>query len=412
MTESTLLQRQDVPPQSRWNDTAVFPSWDEWLAEAEAVKAELAHLPAFENTLTRGPAELADWLDYYNGLDRRLARLSVYAGMATAVDAADAPAKERRGQQMGLYAQFKARSAFAEPAMMALGDTLLDWAKEEPRLAIYEHYFANLLRQKAHRRSAEVEEVLGMVMEPFDQVGQTFDDLTALELAFADARDSAGAAHPVQQAIVPPSDIQNPDRELRRTAWESYCDGFLALQNTLASNYIAAVKQYVFWARVRGYGSVLEAQLAPYNVPVEVFHTLIETFEANLPVWHRYWAVKRKVLGVDELHPYDIWAPLVANPPVVPYHAAVDRICEGLAPLGEEYTAVMRRGCLEEGWVDYAPNVGKAQGAASNLSYDMPPFIYTSYNDTLMSMSVLAHELGHSMHSHLIDSTSRTSTTT
>jgi len=228
-------------------------------------------------------------------------------------------------------------------------------------------------------------------------------ELTNLDMTFPAAIDSQGQSHPVVQAVVPPSGIQSPDRELRRSAWENYYDGFLSLKNTLASNYIASVKQNLFLARVRGYDSVLEFKLAPHNVPVEVFHNLLETFQANISTWHRYWEAKRKLLGVDKLHPYDIWAPIVQNQPVVPYREGVEMIAAGMAPLGEEYVAVLRRGCLEDGWVDYAPNVGKAQGAASGPSYDTPPFIFTSYNDTLMAMSILAHELGHSMHSYLID---------
>ena len=410
MTVNKVLERKDVPQESKWNDKAVFASWDEWKTEAEALKSDLPQLSTFEGKLDQGPAVLADWLELVASLDRRLISLFVYAYMANAVDANDMAAKEHLGQVRGLFAKFKAMTAFAEPAMLQLGETLLVWTEEEPRLTLYEHYFNNLLRQEAHRRSAEVEEILGMVLEPFSQTSHTARELTNLEMKFADALDSKGENHPVAQATPPPSGIQDPDRELRRTAWENYYDGYLGLRNTLASNYINSVKQNVFLARVRGYDSVLESQLAPFNMPIEVFHNLIDTYKANITTWHRYWEAKRKVLGVDELHPFDIWAPIVWDPivekqPAVPYQEGVDIICEGMAPLGEEYVAVLRRGCLREGWVDYAPNAGKAQGAASFPSAGTPPFIFTSYNDTLMAMSILAHELGHSMHSYLTDTT-------
>ncbi len=403
MTTSEVLERKDVPQESKWNDKALFASWNEWETEAEAVESALPQLAAFEDSLTQEPAVLADWLTLVTGLDRRLMRLFVYAFFANSVDANDMAAKEHMGQVMGLFAKFKAASAFAEPAMLQLGDKLVVWAKEESRLALYEHYFEDLLRQRAHRRSAEVEEILGMLQEPFRQTGQTASELTNLEMKFATALDSQGQSHPVVQATLPPRGIQDPDRELRRTAWENYCDGYLGFKNTLASNYIASVKQNVFLARVRGYNSVLEAQLAPFNMPVEVFHNLIDTYKANIATWHRYWEVKRKLLGMDRLHPYDIWAPIVKNQPAVPYHEGVDMICEGMAPLGEEYVAVLRRGCLKDGWVDYVANVGKAQGAACYPGYDTSPFVFTSYNDTPMAMSILAHELGHAMHSFFTD---------
>jgi oligoendopeptidase F len=402
MTTSKLLERNDVPQESKWNGEAVFASWDEWRAEAEALTADLPQLSTFDGKLAQGPTLLAAWLTLLTALDRRLMRLYVYARMANVVDANDTTAKEYMGQLVGLYAQYKAVIAFAEPAILELGQTLLDWSQEDPQLNQYGHYFANLLRQKAHHRSAEVEAVLGLVEEPFQQTYQTAMELTNLDMTFPDALDSKDQNHPLVQATMQ-SSIQSPDRELRRTAWENYSDTYLSLKNTLASNYIASVKQNLFLARVRGYNSVLEAQLAPFNMPVAVFHNLIDTFKANITVWHRYWEAKRKILAVDELHPYDIWAPIVENQPAVLYREGVDMICEGMAPLGDEYVTAMRRGCLQDGWVDYAPNAGKAQGAASNPSFDTPPFIYTSYNDTLMAMSILAHELGHSMHSYLMD---------
>ncbi len=399
-----VLQRKDVPQESRWNDKAVFASWAEFEAEAEALKAALPQLTAFEGKLAQGPTELADWLTLMTALDRRLMRMLSYAYMATAVDANDMTAKENMGQVMGLFAKFKAASAFAEPAMLQLGATLLAWAGEDPRLEPYEHYFTNLLRQKAHRRSAEVEELLGLLQEPFSQTEQTAMELTNLDMTFTNALDSQGQCHPLSQSAVRRS-LQDPDRELRRTAWQNYGDGYLEMKNTLASNYISSVKQNLFLARARGYNSVLESQLAPYNMPLDVFHNLLDTFKANISTWHRYWEVKRKLLGVDQLHPYDIWAPIVENQPAVSYQEAVDMICEGMAPLGEDYVAVLRQGCLEAGWVDYAPNAGKAQGAASGTCYDTPPFIYMSYNDSLLDMSTLAHELGHSMHAYLMDVT-------
>lgn len=403
MSANRILERKDVPQESRWNSKAVFASWDEWSAEANALAAEIVQLPSFEGKLAQGPVLLADWLDLWTTLDRRSMRLFVYTRMATGVDANDMIAKEHMGQVLGLRAQLKASAAFAEPSMLELGETLFSWAKEEPRLEPYEHYFDNILRQKAYRRSAEVEEVLEMAGEPFGQTFHTAMDLTNLDMRFPDAVDSLGQHHAVVQATLPPSGIQSPDRELRRTSWENYCDTYRSLKNTLASNYIASVKQNLFFARVRGYNSVLEAKLAPHKVPVEVFYNLLDTFKAHLGTWHRYWEVRRRILAVNKLHPYDLWAPIVQNEPVVPYQEGVDMICAGLAPLGEEFVTILRRGCLADGWVDYAPNLGKAQGAASIASYGTPPFILTSYIDNLQAVGTLAHELGHSMHSYLMD---------
>ena len=191
------------------------------------------------------------------------------------------------------------------------------------------------------------------------------------------------------------------DREVRRTAWENYADAHLAFKNTMANNLAAGIKQDVLRARVRRYDSSLEAALFPDNIPLAVFHNLIDVFKRNLPTWHRYWRLRRKALGVETLHEWDIKAPLASGKVNVPYSQAVDWICEGMAPLGEEYVAVLRRGCLQERWVDIYPNKGKRLGAFSYGGPGTHPFIMMSYNDDLFSASTLAHELGHSLHSYL-----------
>jgi oligoendopeptidase F len=152
-------------------------------------------------------------------------------------------------------------------------------------------------------------------------------------------------------------------------------------------------------AEVRGYDSVLAMMLSPTNLPLDVFHNLIDTFKEHLPTWHRYWEVKAKILGVDALQPWDVWAPTVKRPPTIPYTQSVEWICEALKPLGDDYVSILRKGCLEGRWVDYAPNIEKRQNAASSLQVGhKPPFIYMSYDDSIIALSTLTHELGHSMH--------------
>jgi oligoendopeptidase F len=168
----------------------------------------------------------------------------------------------------------------------------------------------------------------------------------------------------------------------------------------MAATLAATIRQDVFNARARGYETSLHASLAPNNIPVEVFHNLIEVFRKNLPTWQRYWRLRRKLLGYDTFHVYDIKAPLTSTKPVVPFHQAVEWISEGMKPLGEEYVNILRHGCLEARWVDYALNKGKREGAFSSGSMGTRPFIMMSYADDVFSLSTLAHELGHSLHSN------------
>ncbi len=400
MGSTRPLNREDAPAESTWNREGVYESWDAWEADLEMAHKELPELINFSGRLKDGPATLVDWFDVHGKHWRRMMKLFLFTRMAIFVDGGDVEAKGHYGQVMGLQGKFNASIAFAKTEMQEIGETLLVWADEDPRLGKYTHYFDNLLRQKPHQRSAEVEEVLSMLEEPFSGVSSAANDLTNTDMKFAEAVDSQGNTHPVHQATIPPTGIQSSDRERRRTAWENFCDSHLAMQNTLAGIYISFVKQQVFLTKVRGFDSVLEARLFPSGLPVEVFHTLIDAYQKNLPVWHRYWDVKRKILKVETLHPYDIWAPILENPPVIPYKQSVDWICEALSPLGDEYVKVMRKGCLEERWVDYAPNIGKMQGGGSSPCIGMPPFIFISNDNTVMSMSALAHELGHAMHFH------------
>jgi len=398
--EEQVLYRQDAPPESVWAGKKVFPTWDDWDQELQDVKAMFARLDGFSGRLMDSPTVLAEWMGLTDEISKRVRRLGAFARFASTVDSSDEGAKSAIGQAAGLNAAYDALISFAVPEMMADEEKLVKWGKEEPELQLFAHFFDNLIRQSEHLRSAEVEELLSMLSEPFGSVNQTFTELVNTDLAFENAVDSNDNHYPIKQSTLS-SSLESPDRQRRKTAWENYSDGYLSMQNTLAANYIAWIKQQVFLARTRGYSSVLEMRLSPFNVPLEMFHNLIDTFVGNLPVWHNYWDVKRRALGVDQIHPYDIWAPIGKTPPVVTYPQAVEWICDALAPMGEGYVSITRKGALEDRWVDWAPNVEKRQGAASWRRYLMPPWIFMSFNDSLFALSTLAHELGHSLHTYL-----------
>jgi oligoendopeptidase F len=401
MAGTTLRPRSDVPQAETWNAESVYPSIAAWDSERQAIEAHVPELAQYPGTLSNGPAALADWLEAAAEMSRRVEKLYFYAAMSQAVETTNQKATAMVGQAASLYSRFAAAAAFAEPEMIAIGeDTLMQWAYDEPRLVIYQHYLSNLFRQQAHVRSGEVEEILAMASDPFAAIDNTEQMLTSADLKFAPATASDGSRVEVAQGTID-TIYHGADREARRTAWENYSDGYLSMQNTLASNYSAAVKRDVFYAQARRYNSSLEAALFPNNIAPEVFHNLIDTFRKNIPTWHKYWAVRRRALGVETLHPYDIWAPLSTDDTHVPFETAVDWISEGMAPLGDQYVNVLRRGCLEQRWVDRALNQGKTQGAFSYGAYDTHPFIMMSYDSTLSALSTLAHELGHSMHSYL-----------
>ncbi|MCW5875288.1 MAG: oligoendopeptidase F family protein [Anaerolineales bacterium] len=396
----TTLKRADVSLEATWNREATFDSWEAWDKQFEQAKQAIPNLASYNGKITGSPLALADWFDAHETVSVNLGELAGFVGWAATVDSTDEEANRRQGLIGALGAEFQAAVAFAEPQLIEKGEELLAWAEQEPRLKAYAHYFDNLLRLQKNMRSEEVEEVLGMANDIFNMAFRGYSELTNADLKFEDAVDSSGGTHPIYQSTLSAS-LQSTDRQRRRSAWENYYDSHLGMQKTLAALYLTNVKQMEFLRKVRGFDSVLEMRLAPNNLPTQVFHNLIDVFRANLPLWHRYWAVKAKLIGVDKMAPYDIWAPILSDPPVVPYDQAIEWICAALEPLGGEYVEVMRAGSLEERWVDWAPNVEKRQGAASSRMVGRkPPYIFMSYNDSVFSLSTLAHELGHSMHSH------------
>jgi oligoendopeptidase F len=400
MIAPTIPARNEIPLEHTWDATSVFASDEAWEAEVSQLTEDLPTLARFQGHLGESPAALADWFATVEQVLRRLGKVYVYANMFHTVDTTDATATARHDRARGLYARAMAAMAFAEPELLAIGfETLRRWVREEPRLAIYEHYIDRLERRQAHIRSAEVEELLSMVADPFATAAATHGILADADLHFDPARTSAGDPIDIAQGNINAL-LTHPDREVRRSAWEHYADAYLALRNTMASCIAAGVKQHVFLARARRYGSALEAALIGNDIPVEVFHQLIATYRRNLPTWHRYWRLRRQALGYDRLYVYDIKAPLTAATLQVPFEQAVEWIVEGMRPLGDEYVDILRRGVLEQRWVDIYPNRGKRAGAFSMGAPGTHPFILMSYTGDLFSMSTLAHELGHSMHSY------------
>ena len=397
----TIRTRAEIPAKYKWNAASVYPSNEAWEAEADSLLVKLDELKRLEGSVGTNAANLADALDISNALLEILGKVLTYAFNSQAVDNADPNAARMWGKAQGVLGQLLAGIGFIQPEVLAIdAEVLAKWRAEEPRLQIYRQYFDDLIRQQAHVRSAEVEEVFGLAQDPIASLYNTMNVLTNSEMQYPNASTTDGKELVVTQGTLEEI-LASPDRESRRTAWEGFRDTHLAFKNTLGSNLIASVKANVFAQRVRRYPSTLEGALFANNIPPQVFHNLIETTGKHLPVWHKYWRVRRQALGQEDLQPYDIWAPLTKDRVVVPYETAVEWICDGLAPLGEEYVSTARRGLLEEGWVDVYPNLNKSAAQFSSGSRGTHPFIVILYDDTIFSMSTLAHELGHSMHSYL-----------
>ncbi len=397
----TIRTRAEIPAKYKWNAASVYPTEEAWEAAADSLLNQLNEVKQMEGKVAGSAAALADALDASSALLEKIGKVATYAFNVQAVDYADPNGSRMLSKTQSIAAQVFAGISFIQPEILAMDrDLLTTWRAQEPRLKLYDHFLEDLIRQQAHVRSAEMEEILGLAQESFGGLYTTMSMMTDSEMKYPSAQTSDGEDLPVTQGTLDKI-LASPDREARRTAWEGFRDTHLAFQNSLGSNLLNSIKANVFGQRVRKYPTTLDAALFTNNIPPQVFHNLIETTRKNLPVWHKYWRVRREALGQTDLQPYDIWAPLTREKVTVPYETAVEWICAGLAPLGEEYVSTARRGLLEEGWVDVYPNLNKSAAQFSSGSKGTHPFIIMLYDDTIFSMSTLAHELGHSMHSYL-----------
>jgi len=398
---TTALPRSKVRKDQTWNAESVFSAPEAFDAEVNSLVDSLGSIKKFQGHLGDGPDTFLEAMEVIESISKRSAKVQVYATMSSAVDTANQQGAAMNGKAMSALAQVAAALSFVDPELLSIGGAKLrQWLKEDTRLGLYEHYVNDLFRRQAHVRDAEVEELLGMLSDPFGTVRTTANMLANADFQFQPARDSQGKKVELTQSTFD-AILNGSDRKARRTAWENYNDKYLEYKNTLASNLAASIKQNVFNMKARKFSSSLEATLFNRNVPVEMFHNLVNIFKKNLPLWHRYWQIRRKALGVKVLNPYDVWAPLTTKKHNVPFEKAVDWISDGLEPMGKDYVNIMRRGCLKERWVDWSPNTGKRQGAFSTrVPQDTHPFILMSYTDDVGSMSTLAHELGHSMHAY------------
>jgi oligoendopeptidase F len=400
MDQAAVRTRDDIAPEFKWNGASVFADDNAWEKAAETFMELIPQIEQYNGHLAEGREVLAKAIAVIEEANTQLGKLYIYASLSHYVDTGDSRANRMLGKAASLVGQMTTSSAYLEPELIQIGEeTLSQWIEREPGLKIFTHYINDLFRKLAHVRSAEVEELLGMLAPAFFSVANTGTMMTDADFRFKPAVGEDGKEIPVTQGSIQ-TILTGPDREARRTAWESHMDTYLAFKNTLASNLNTSIQQNVFNARTHRYNSTLEASLFQNNIPLEVFHNLIETYQRYLPIWHRYWAARAKALGVEKLHTYDIWAPLTKHHPVIPYLKGIDWISAGLAPMGEEYVKILRRGTLEQRWVDVYPSQGKSSAQFSSGWPGTFPFIVMNYDDTIFSFSTLTHELGHSMHSY------------
>jgi len=397
-----LPKRSELPKEQQWSIETVFANEAEWEKAFQEVSASLDELKPFAGRLGESAQTLLQALQKRDRLNLAAQKVGLYASLNLSTDGANPTYAAMNAQASSLIAQVNAAAAFIVPEILRIEPAKLEqFMAQEPELAVYRHYLERLQLRRAHIRSAEVEEVMAQVGDPLASLSAAAAAATNADMVFRPV-EFDGMRLPVSHATIGGL-LVHESPLVRRLAWEHYADGHLALKNTLAATLQGSMKAFVFQARARNYPSSLAMSLAFNHIPQKVYDNLLETFRAHLPLWHRYWAIRKKASG-GSLHTYDVPtydapAPFRSGP-TLSFAEAAEMVIRGMESLGPEYVEPMRKGLFEERWVDWGLNQGKRAGAYSSGLKGTYPFIFMSFQNDLFSMSTLAHELGHSMHSY------------
>ncbi|MDR2181105.1 MAG: oligoendopeptidase F, partial [Treponema sp.] len=397
MSSTTIPVRAEVPAEYKWNLEKLYPNDEAWNADLAVYAAKEAEFAKYRGTLGGSAAALADYLDFCRDTGILEERLAYYSDLRQGEDEGDGAARTMTGKFMMAAARIRAASSWDTPEIQAIADDLMETYIAHPRMKDYAIYLRKIIRFKPHILSEKEERLLALHSEGESVASETFSVLTNVDMDFG-AVDTPEGRLPLSQSTWS-SFMENPDRAVRRAAYQAFYACFNAHKTTLASLYSGSVKHDVIRARIRKYPSARAAALFPDRVDEAVYDNLVQTVNAHLAPLHRYYALRKRVLGLGELRHYDVYVPLAAGVKrATSWNEAVDLISSALAPLGDEYVSTLRAGLLGR-WADRYENKGKRSGAFSEGSYVGDPYILMNYkDDTIRDVFTLAHEGGHSMH--------------
>ena len=392
-----LKERKEMDPQYQWDLTKMYASDAEWEKAFAAIDPKIEALAAWEGKLNNA-ASIREFYDAEIGVFRELENLAVYTSLRLSEDTRADDAQSMDARATAKYVKAVGTIAYAQPEILALPQETLDAIMADEQVAPYRFALEDLLRAKPHTLTAPEEKLLAAFGEAFGTPKNVADNLADADMVFDSVKDGEGNDVELTASNYILLQTSN-DRVLRKNAFESYYKSFRQHINTLAASYSGAVKTAAAEASVRHYESSRAMSMAGENVPVEVYDNLVATVRKHMPAMHRYVRLRKKMLGVDELHFYDVYAPLVGDlKKSYTYETAQQMVLKAVAPLGEDYQKDVQK-AYNEGWIDVYPNRGKRGGAYSGGCYDSNPYILLNFSGTLDSVSTLAHEMGHTMHS-------------
>ncbi len=395
-----ILKRSDVPVENTWNLADMYENDEAWLKEYEALKEMPAKISEFNGKLGESAKNLLAFMRLDDEISERLGMFYGYANCKGDEDTANGYYQDFRGKAMGTYVAISGAASFSTPEIMNIPEeTLEQFYKEEPELETYRRPIYSIRRRAEHVLSPECERILASAGEMADGPDNIGGILRNADLKFPSVTDKEGNVIPLTNGSLVPL-LESEDVDFRKQVFETYYNRLGEFKNTIAATLDAQFKQLRFFAGARKYGSTIEASLDRTEVPVEVYNNLISAVHDNMDKMYRYVALRKKLLGVDELHMYDVYTPIVADAASeISYDEAKETILEALSVLGEDYVELLKEG-FNNRWIDVYENEGKRGGAYSSGNSRPHPYVLLNHKDNLDSMFTLAHEMGHALHSY------------
>ena len=395
-----IRKREEIPEEFKWDLTHIFPSDEAWEKECEAVRGDLEKFSCFRGKLGEDAASLLGFFRLSDDISVRVSKIYGYASCSSDGDTADSTYQNMASKAMNVFVAANAARSFATPEITAIPADVLDrFFKEEPELETYRRPIEYERKMSEHVLSAECEEILaaaGEMARGPEHIGSVFRDA---DIRFPSVKDKSGEVHELTGETFVPI-LQSEDRTLRENAFRAFYGRYREFRNTVAATLDANFKALVFFARARKFETTLDAALSQTEVPASVYRSLIESVHANLDKMYRYVALRKKMLGVGELHMYDVYVPVVAGSSrKISFEEAKSTVLDALAVLGEDYTDMLKEG-FGNRWIDVYENVGKRGGAYSSGSQYPHPYVLLNHTDDLESMFTVAHEMGHALHSY------------
>ena len=394
------IARADIPDSCKWHVQDIYADEASWQAACASFKEKLPQLKAMQGTLTTAPSLLTA-LKLQDELAQLLDKIYAYARLQQDADNTDQHLQALSGEAEGLAAAFTSANSFIEPELLALGKEKVEaLLAQEAGLAEYKFYIENLLRLSAHVLSADKEAIFAQSHLATGTAAAAFRSLVSADMQFPQVEDSNGEKHNVSEGNYL-LNMTSKDRQLRKNSFKGLMGTYHKFRNTLATTLTGSARTAYFYASVHNYKDTLEAALAADNIPTSLYDGLIQTVHDNFTPLHEYIQLKKDVLGVEEFHPYDLYMPLstAGDSFACIFPEACAKVEEALSPLGKDYIATLHKG-LTQGWIDVYENKGKRSGAYSWGVYGVHPFVLLNYQERYNSISTIAHEMGHAMHSY------------